>query len=580
MRKSNKFFSVLMVGLLCLVAFGKVAADTRSDLFFKVLGDEVQRNMSQLVMEKLERPYFISYTIDDIQQLEVSASLGQLLRSQLERSRYLTTDLRVGNYSLDNSNFVSGFSGMGPDFAALPVDDDYDAIRNDVYLATDQAYKAALESLSKKRAYLQSRVIPDRADDHIKFSANKFLDKPEEFDIEAGFFEELAKPMSEVFRTYPAIISSELNVTASVVNQYLVNSEGTQTLRGDRIYGFSLSMAGRSADGEDVVNSDRIIVNDLKQLPAREALIAWTKANAEKMNRMIAADTLEDYIGPALFAGDAAGEFLRQLFSRNVSNLPGPTYENDQMNSMMGGGSDFANKLNRRVLPTTMNVYNDPTLEKIGDTPLIGSYEVDDAGNPPKRTTLVENGKLVNFLIATAPTKKVKESNGSARGAVSKGVTAKPSNLIFESTDKITPEKLKKNLIAMCKDIDLPYGIMITKIRDMGQSSGGFQMFGQQLSGGSSDAGVTDPYEITRIYADGREEPIRGLQFTDVNARILRDIVMTDNSRYVYNYLIGNDYEMPATIVTPSLLIEEMELKKIDSKVKKPPVLPSPLAGQ
>ena len=68
------------------------------------------------------------------------------------------------------------------------------------------------------------------------------------------------------------------------------------------------------------------------------------------------------------------------------------------------------------------------------------------------------------------------------------------------------------------------------------------------------------------------------MQFTDVNVRILRDIVQTDNMRYVYNYLIGNDYEMPATIVAPSLLIEEMELKKIDTKVKKPPVLPSPLA--
>ena len=579
MRKSKTLFSTLAVGILCLTAFADLLADARSEMFFKVLGDEIQRNMSQLVMEKLERPYFISYTIDDVQQLEITASLGQLLRSQLERSRYLTTDLRVGNYQLDNSNFVSGFSGMGPDFAALPVDDDYDAIRNDVYLATDQVYKAALESLSKKRAYLQSRVINDRPDDHIKFAANKFLDKPEEFDIDADFFEELAKPVSEVFRTYPEIISSELNVTASVVNQYLVNSEGTQTLRGDRIYGLSLSMAGRSADGEDVVNSDRIIVKDIKQLPARAELVAWAKKNAEKMNQMIKADTLEDYIGPVLFSGEAAGEFLRQLFSRNVSNLPGPMYENDQMNSMMGDGSDFANKLNRRVLPMTMNVYNDPILEKVGDTPLIGSYEVDDAGNPPKRTTLVENGKLVNFLIATAPTKKIKESNGSGRGAVSKAVTAKPSNLIFESTDKITPDKLKQNLIAMCKDIDLPYGIMITKIRDMSTASGGFQMFGQQLGGGG-DGGVTEPYEITRVYADGREEPIRGLQFTDVNVRILRDIVMTDNSRYVYNYLIGNDYEMPATIVTPSLLIEEMELKKIDSKVKKPPVLPSPLAGQ
>lgn len=578
MRKNIKIASLIAV-LLCLTALAPAFADTRTDLFFRVLEDETQRNMSQLVMEKLERPYFISYTIDDIQQLEVSASLGQLLQSRMERSRYLTTDLRVGDYKLDNSNFISGFTGFGADFTALPVDDDYDAIRNAVYLATDKVYKSALETLSKKRGYLQSRVINDRTDDHIKFPANKFLDKPEAFDIESDFFEDLAKPMSEVFRAYPAIISSELNITASVVNQYLTNSEGSRTLRGDRIYGLSLSMSGRSVDGEDVVNSDHIIVNDLKRLPDRTQLVAWAKANAEKMNRMINADTLEDYIGPVMFTGDAAGELLRQLFSKNVSNQPGPVYENDQMSSMMNSGSDFANKLNRRVLPVTMNVYNDPTLEKIGDTPLIGFYEVDDAGNAPKRTLLVENGKLVNLLIGTAPTKKIKEPNGSARGAVSKDVTAKPANLIFESTDKIATEKLKKNLIAMCKDIDLPYGLLVTKIRDMGTPAGGFQFFGSQLGGGGGDAGLTQPYEISRIYADGHEEPLRGLQFTDVNVRLLRDIVQTDNSRYVYNYLIGNDYEMPATIVTPSLLFEELELKKIDTKVKKPPVLQSPLAG-
>lgn len=577
MRRLTYIFGI--TGLLVLAIAAYSWADQRSDLIFKVLDDELERNSTQLRMELLERPYYINYTVDDVQQLEVTASLGTLIRSDLQHNRFLTTDLRVGSYQLDNSNFVSGFAGFGPEYTNLPLDDDYDAIRNEVYLSTDRVYKTALETLSKKKAYLQSRVITDRPDDHIKFTPNKFIDQPEAFDIDQEFFENIAIPMSEVFRDYPAIISSELNVTASVVNQYLANTEGTRTLRGDRIYGVSLSMAGRTADGEDVVNSDRIIVKEFKLLPDRAALVKWAKDNADKMSRMISADTLEDYIGPVLFTGDAAGEFLRQLFSKNIANMPSATYENDQMGSMMSSGSDFSNKLNRRVLPTTMSVFNDPILTKVGDTPLIGSYEVDDAGNPPKRTTLVENGKLITYLIGTAPTKKVKEPNGSSRGAVSKDVTAKPSNLIFESTDKLTPKQLKDNLIAMCKDIDLPYGLMITKIRDMSTSLGGFQFFGGQMRGGGNE-GLTQPYEIYKVYADGREEPVRGLQFTNVTTRILRDIVQTDNSRYVYEYLIGDDYEMPATIVSPSLLVEEMELKKAESKVKKPPVLPSPLAGQ
>ncbi len=568
--------SILLVLLAaCLAGFSPLTlfADSTGDLLFKVMEDEAQRNKSQLVMENLERPYFISYTIDDYQQLEISASLGTLVESHLERGRYLTTDLRVGSFQLDNSNFAGGFAGFGADFTLLPVDDDYDAVRNKVYLATDRVYKSALETLSKKRAYLQTRIMPDRPDDLIKLPPNKFLDKPEPFDIDQKFFEELARPMSEVFRGFPAITTSELKVTASVVNQYLLNTEGTRSLRGDRIYGFDLTMSGRSSDGETVSNNDRIIINDLKNLPARDQLLTWARTNAEKMNRLIAADTLEDYIGPVIFTDAAAGELFRQLFSRHVSNMPSPLSANDRM----GGGdeSEFANKLNRRVLPPTMSVYNDPTLAKIGDTPLIGFYEVDDAGGVPKRTTLVENGKLVNFLIGIAPTKKLKEPTGSARGAVSKDVTAKPANLIFESTDKLSFDKLKAAMISMCKDIDLPYGLIIRRLRDLSAPAAGMQMFGMP---GGGDEGLTLPYEVYRLYPDGREEPVRGLQFSSVNARILRDIVQTDNSRHVYSYLIGNDYEMPATIVAPSVLIEEMELKKSDTKVTKPPLLPSPLA--
>jgi hypothetical protein len=60
--------------------------------------------------------------------------------------------------------------------------------------------------------------------------------------------------------------------------------------------------------------------------------------------------------------------------------------------------------------------------------------------------------------------------------------------------------------------------------------------------------------------------------------RHLRDILQTDDQSHVYNYLIGADYEMPVSIVCPSILLEEIELKQAETKVQKPPILPSPLA--
>lgn len=575
---ASSYFALLV---FVSIAINHAFADARTDLIFKVLTDELDRNMSQLVMENLERPYFIRYTIDEIQQLEVTAGLGSLISSNLEHGRYLTTDLRVGDWSLDNSNFSGGGGMFGFNFSytTLPLADDYDALRHQIYLNTDAQYKAALETVSKKRAYLQTRVTTEHIDDHIKLPANKFLDKPEVFDIDQRFFEDLARPMTAIFRNYPQIISSEVKITASVANQYFANSIGTRVLRGDRIYGVDLKMAGRTATGEDISGADRLIVNDLKQLPDRDQLVAWAKGNAERMSRMIAADTVDDYIGPVLFTGDAAGELLRQLFVKNISNLPAPMTENDQFADMMDR-SEFGNKLHRRILPLSFNVYNDPTLTALGDKQLIGAYPVDDVGGPAKRTQLVENGKLVSFLIGTTPTKKVKEPTGSARGAVGSDITAKPANTIFESSDWYSFEQLKEQMIALCHDIDLPYGLIVRRLDDFSAPAGMMrfmQMTGQR---GGNDGGLSRPLEIYKVYADGREEPVRGLVFAGVTSRLLRDIIATDNSRHIYNYVIGNDFEMPACIVTPSLLIEEMELKSQEAKVKKPPILPSPLAEQ
>ena len=59
--------------------------------------------------------------------------------------------------------------------------------------------------------------------------------------------------------------------------------------------------------------------------------------------------------------------------------------------------------------------------------------------------------------------------------------------------------------------------------------------------------------------------------------RVLRDIIETDDNQYGHNYFIMDDYEMPASIMCPAVLIEEMELNDRDVKPRKPPILASPL---
>ena len=142
--------------LLAAMALPAAAAD---DVVMKAMRDELDRSMKQLQLEQLEKPYFISYHVQDRTSLDTSATFGALLSGGLARARYLTVQVRVGSYQSDNSNFMTyppAANGLAENIL-LPVDDDYQELRRQIWLATDEAYKEALEMLSRKRGALENR---------------------------------------------------------------------------------------------------------------------------------------------------------------------------------------------------------------------------------------------------------------------------------------------------------------------------------------------------------------------------------------------------------------------------------------
>ena len=61
---------------------------------------------------------------------------------------------RIGDYKPDSSNFVSddGFRGFIGPTGEVGIDKDYDSLRQDLWIATDQAFKEAAETYSRKEA--------------------------------------------------------------------------------------------------------------------------------------------------------------------------------------------------------------------------------------------------------------------------------------------------------------------------------------------------------------------------------------------------------------------------------------------
>ena len=161
LNKINKLvFILFLVGIPFLPLFNLYSEEIHDRALLRALKDEMQRSVTDLKLENQSPPYYLAYRIVDDTKIAIKASYGGLLFSDESRSRNLYIDLRVGNYQLDNSNFLCQTSGsriIESDRIQLPVEDDYFALRQAIWLVTDGTYKRALEKLARKKAYLQNK---------------------------------------------------------------------------------------------------------------------------------------------------------------------------------------------------------------------------------------------------------------------------------------------------------------------------------------------------------------------------------------------------------------------------------------
>src|ERR1700675_455514 len=146
------------------------AAD--SDRTLAAMQDELDRARTRLELtipgtNQPARPYYIQYRVLDLDVRTIVAEFGALVSSTHGRNRIMSVEVRVGNKNLDSSNFITdeGFSGFLGSTGTVGIDRDYDSLRQDLWLATDQAFKAAVENFSKKQAFMsrlaKAPSIPD-----------------------------------------------------------------------------------------------------------------------------------------------------------------------------------------------------------------------------------------------------------------------------------------------------------------------------------------------------------------------------------------------------------------------------------
>ncbi len=519
----------------------QLSADANSDPILRALHAELTRSKAQLKMDNVDSPFYIEYRVFDVEQFDASAAFGALRDQNRTRLRLLRAVVRLGDYKLDS--FFNAGQGISD---ILPLDNDELAIRHQVWLATDQAYKRASEAFSNKKAQLKQLNIDQPVDDFAKAEPAVSIGPTAKLEVDPAKWTKMLESATSVYRSDPQIQSFMASLNFTVLSQYFVNTEGTVTRHGSAHYQILLSASEQAPDGMRLERAPQFTANHIEELPTPDEFQKDALKLVVDMKTLREAPVVdEEYRGPVLFSNDAATDMFFDLVVPNVlGRRPAPGRPARTVGA-------FASSWKARVLPDFISVVDDPTVDTFAGHGLGGNYKVDDEGVPAAPVTVVDKGTLVNYLIGRVPIRDFPASNGHGRASGNGNTAPSPGNLFFRPAKTATREELKKQLLDECRTRGLKYGYFVDTL-------------GPRLS----------PRMLYRVWTDdGHEELVRGAIFNELDIRALRsDLVAAGDDP-----LVSNRTGLPfMTIVSPSVLFDELEVKRADNTKEKLPDYPAP----
>ncbi len=572
--------------LYCLLATALPSLSAQeSDPILRAMKDEIARS-KQLRIVNLDPTYFFEYRIEDTRSFSAAATLGALITSGESTARIPMVQVRVGDYNFDNANHIysDAYSGTRYD-SNLPRDDDYAAIRQVLWLATDREYKTAEDAIARKRSSLKNVNLPDQWPDFSKAPAVEAILPVHRVPVDETQWKNRAVKLSAVFSDYPQILSSGVDVHIAQSINYVVNSEGTVERTPENLATVRIEARALATDGTAVRDGAVIDAFDAAGLPSESDLQRKTTEVAEHVAALAKAPAGEAYDGPVLFEAPAAAQLFGQLVGDNLKLARKPVGDGGRNAPFLP--SEFENRIGSRVLPDWMDVVDDPAQTEWQGQTLLGHYLYDVEGVAPQKLTLVEKGVLRSFLLTRTPVfKGFQASNGHARMAGSYGAWAPGfGNLLVRAAETKPAADLKKTLIDMCRDRNKPYGILVRKLDFPSMAS--FDEFRRVIAGAGRSGGhpVALPLLVYKVFPDGHEELMRSVRFRGLSARSLRDIVAASDESFVFNFTDSNaplalvgagNYTASSSVVAPAVLFDELELEPIQEEVSKPPIVPAP----
>lgn len=558
-KESGICESILKMRLLFVLLFISTLAYSQDDKLLNIIQAELNREVTGFTKVS-QPPYFIDYRVSDTEAAFISSSFGSLTQSYVVRDRALSGDVRVGDYMIDNTHpgERDPIPGMYFITSPLPIDDSEDAIRYQLWQTTQNKYRTALDNINAVRTELamkkEDKVPPDFSKEE---TPSKYYEAPgvKLKDIfQKEVWEEKARRYSRMFLNEASIVSANVQFSVTCERRYYVSSEGASVVQNfNRTY-INVVASIRATDGEIVPLHISYYAPTPGQLPGDQAIESDIRAMMVTLQKLKIAPLADPYTGPALLDGPVAGVFFHEIFGHRV--------EGHRLRSDMDGQT-FKAKVGQKILPESINVYCDPTVDKLADVWLNGDYHYDDEGVKAQRVNIVEKGMLKNFLMSRTPLENFGRSNGHGRATDGLAPVSRQSNLFVKAEKTKSMNELRQMLIKECKRQKKEYGYLFKSV------VGGFTTTDRYRP----NAFNIFPTEVYRVYVDGRaDELVRGVDLIGTPLAMFAEIAGVGNESGVFTGFCGAESGyVPVSAISPSLFVRRIETqKKLKTRVETP----------
>lgn len=526
-----------------------------------VLSQELARAM-QTLSKATPSVHHLAYTVTHHEDLDLAAEYGTIETDNRREERSLDVDVLVGTPELDSHHSSRNVPSVRGYSQLLPLDDkDPVALRQVAWLETDRAYKDSVERFVSIKNQKQVKAEDeDQSPDFSSETKTRYIGEaapPLGLDVDA--WKTRLRALSAKFKGEKEVLESSVSLHGRRATRWFMSSEGTMVQIGYRSYRIMLTANAQAADGMHLSRFKSFEAFSPEGLPSDTTIGAAIVEIIDGLKALRRAPLAEPFAGPAILEGRAAGVFFHEVIGHR---LEAHRLRNDF------DGQTFGKKIGQEVMPKFLNLFDDPTIRKIGDTELNGHYFFDDEGVPAQRATLVDQGVLKGFLFSRTPARGMTKSNGHGRRQEGMPLVARQGNLVLEARETVPVAALRTKLIEEAKKQGKPYGLRFADIQ------GGFtdtSRFGTQ-------GFKVMPTVVYRVYVDGRpDELIRGVDIVGTPLTMLMRIQAAGDDHDVFNGVCGAESGwVPVSATAPSLLVGQLEAALKDKGNDKPPVLDAP----